>query len=167
MPKVYIAGPMRGKPQLNFPAFDKARELGQTLGWSVVSPADMDRDAGISESKYPKGESPAFGSPQVREFMRRDANVLIEVLKAEDGDAIAVLPGWENSTGAKAEVALALWGGVRVLDAETFYPIEVELKGATFRPPLGYGSCASGMCGVTYHVIETADRIANQPIQED
>ena len=41
---VYIAGPMRGYAEFNFPAFDEARNRGILLGFQIVSPADMDRE---------------------------------------------------------------------------------------------------------------------------
>jgi hypothetical protein len=125
MAKVYIAGPMRGYPELNFPAFDKAAALGRSLGWEVLSPADMDRNAGFDEKE---DASPIFNPEKIREFIRRDSDVIRE-LKAEEGDAIALLPGWHNSTGAKAEVALALWGQLMILDALTFIPLHVRLIG--------------------------------------
>jgi hypothetical protein len=34
-------------------------------------------------------------------------------------DAVMVLPGWESSQGAVAEVSLALWRGLPILDAMT------------------------------------------------
>src|SRR5690606_7315289 len=38
-PHVYIAGPMRGLPLFNFPAFDAARDLAQREGFTPISPA--------------------------------------------------------------------------------------------------------------------------------
>ena len=46
-PTFYLCGPMRGYPRLNFAAFDVARDLGRALGYHVISPADLDREAGI------------------------------------------------------------------------------------------------------------------------
>lgn len=131
MSTVYIAGPMRGYPQFNFPAFDKAAALGRSLGWTVISPAEMDRDAGIDEKE---NDTPDFHPSKIRVFMRRDAKVLIDVLKAEDGDAIALLPNWHKSMGARAELALATWGGLMIVDALTFMPLNVELIGKEHRP---------------------------------
>lgn len=120
MPKVYIAGPMRGYPQFNFPTFDAARRLGESLGWEVISPADMDREHGIDE-KTARAVPANGGDPEwVRVFIRRDVDVLVNTLKAEKGDAIALLPGWEKSTGASGELAIAKWAKLRVLDAVTF-----------------------------------------------
>lgn len=163
MPKVYLAGPMRGYPQFNFPAFDKAAQLGRSLGWTVISPAEMDRENGIDEDILPalprNGGTPEF----IRQFINRDVQAIVNLLKAENGDAIAVLPKWEGSVGATGEVALGLWAKLRFLDAETFYPVEIQPAFRTFRPPVGE-SCEDGMCGMPSRrsmLFETADRIAN------
>lgn len=160
MAKIYIAGPMRGYPQFNFPAFDRAAALGRSLGWDVISPAEMDREHGIDENTAPSvdvnGGEPAW----VRVFILRDVNILINTLKAEAGDAIAVLPGWEKSVGAVGEVALGLWAKLLFYDAETFYPLDgIALKGQTakFVPGCEDGSCSTH----TKHVISTAERLAN------
>ena len=49
--RLYIAGPMRGIPQYNFPVFDAARDKAIALGWDAVSPADLDRANGF-DVKY-------------------------------------------------------------------------------------------------------------------
>ncbi len=119
--RVYIAGPMRGYPKFNFPAFDKARDLAIQLGFAPVSPADLDRESGVNETT-----SLVFSHKQTREFVRRDSKALIDFY-AEDGDAIALLPGWEKSTGAVAEFFLARWLGLAVLDAMTMTPFSSGL----------------------------------------
>jgi hypothetical protein len=144
MSKVYIAGPMRGYPQFNFPAFDKAAALGRSLGWEVISPAEMDRASGFQETVMPASFEPAA----IREFIRRDVNVLVNILRAEDGDAIALLPGWQKSTGARSELALAVWGKLMVVDALTFIPLNVEIVGVEHRPvlPAAFRECVGGSC---------------------
>ena len=42
-PVTYLAGPMRGYKDYNFPAFDAARDQLVKEGWRVISPADIDR----------------------------------------------------------------------------------------------------------------------------
>jgi hypothetical protein len=123
MPKAYVAGPMRGIPLYNFPAFDAAARLGRALGWEVISPAEMDRAHGFSEHTQADGAD-VFTAEKTREFIRRDMNVLVNVLRAEDGDAIALLPGWEKSTGARAEKAIAEWAKLRIISATTFGALE-------------------------------------------
>lgn len=95
----YIAGPMRGYPLYNFPAFDEAAESLREAGWKVVSPADLDRDNGFDPEI---GEGPV---PPLDDCIKRDLKAVLEC------DAIVLLPGWEKSTGAKAEYEVAKWAG--------------------------------------------------------
>jgi hypothetical protein len=115
MRTVYIAGPMRGHAQFNFPAFDEAAERAHKLGWIVISPADMDRALGFDPSNGLDGfdMDAAFD---------RDVAAL-RGLDPKRGDAIAMLPGWEKSVGASAEHSIARWRGLLILDAQTFAPL--------------------------------------------
>lgn len=115
MPKVYIAGPMRGIENHNFPAFDAARDRFIAAGWVVISPADIDRASGVTEST---SQAQTCSSEAIREFAYRDLNTLIW-LNANRGDAIGLLKGWEGSRGANAEFFTASWLGLRVLSAES------------------------------------------------
>ena len=116
--RVYIAGPMRGYPEFNFPAFDAARELALKRGFDPLSPADLDRASGVNEHTDPDITNTAKAA---REFVERDIHALLS-LRAEKGDAIALLPGWTDSTGASAEMCVARWLKLTVLDACTMRP---------------------------------------------
>lgn len=113
---VYIAGPMRGYNKFNFPAFDAARDRFVQNGWNVISPADIDRAAGVTESTLPSQTTDS------KPFVVRDFFTLLFIAH-KGGGAIAMLPGWEKSTGAAAEFFLARWFGLKVLDAETMRPL--------------------------------------------
>lgn len=119
-PVFYVAGPMRGYPEANFPAFDEARDRGIALGYGIISPADMDRVNGIDGTE---GDEEYSGADMARQFVTRDTAALLS-LRAELGDGIALLPGWERSTGATAEFFVARWLGLRVVSAVDFQPIE-------------------------------------------
>ena len=101
--RCYIAGPMRNIKLFNFPAFDVAADMLRRDGYEPVSPADIDRRAGFDPTTLPPDWdwSKIPDSLNMREIMDRD----IEALKT--CQCYWLLPGWENSTGAKAEVALA------------------------------------------------------------
>jgi|SRR5579871_261819 len=114
--RIYIAGPMRGYPLYNFDAFDTARDLGRSRGHEIISPADLDRAEGFDGSLPEKDITPEM----LRILIDRDIEAIRSV------EALALLPGWERSTGAKAEVALAKWLGLKFLDATTFEPYIFE-----------------------------------------
>lgn len=131
--KVYIAGPMRGYPELNFPAFHDASDRFRRAGWTVRNPVEIGREA----------FGPDSGAVSPSEFLRAD---LVEVLRC---DAIALLPGWEASTGARCEAAVALAIGLAFYDAVTMEerepPADVRVNGynAPFTPPVLAGSSLS------------------------
>lgn len=91
--KLYLAGPMRGHKDLNFPAFDEAKGYLRSLGHDVCNPADHDREVYGEEN---------LGSVDTREVLAWDLAWI-----AEHADGVAVLDGWAQSSGARAEVALA------------------------------------------------------------
>jgi hypothetical protein len=98
MKTIYIAGPMRGFPRFNFPAFDAARDRLVKEGWNVISPADMDREVGFDE--HDKFEPS-------KQFL--DMAFDRDIAAIKKSDAIYMLSGWEGSTGATAEYWLARW----------------------------------------------------------
>lgn len=109
--RTYIAGPMRGYPLYNFPAFDEYAIRLRSFGYDVVSPAEMDREAGFDERvPLPEGF--------IKDAIVRDVEALA------DCDAIAMLPGWRDSDGAKIELAIARLLGLKVYDAETMETLD-------------------------------------------
>jgi hypothetical protein len=126
--KIYIAGPMRGIPEFNFPAFDDAAKRGRALGHTIISPAELDRDHGFNEKGQDgkvneKGHSGTVTAAFMRGAAWRDFLAIVGPDMYTPGvDALAMLPGWEKSRGAKGERALAEWIGLEVLDAQTFKP---------------------------------------------
>lgn len=89
---IYLAGPMTGLPQLNYPAFMAWEESMRNVGYEVLNPARVDE-------QFPKrdGESREWGW-----YMRKTIAMLMEA------DGIALLPGWRRSRGARLERDLAL-----------------------------------------------------------
>ncbi len=110
MPKIYIAGPMSGLPDYNRPAFYEAAEAFTEGGWTVFNPAEND--------------VMLFGSHELCEAaINENRNAALRVMLGSDlkwickkADAIAMLPGWENSKGARTEHALAV-----ALDLQIIY----------------------------------------------
>lgn len=104
---VYVAGPMRNIPFFNFPAFDVTAEALRDRGYVVCNPAERDRE--IHGDKVNNSPTGNLNDPDVVNsgFSLREALDFDTSFICLKGDAICVLPGWEESKGAVAEVALA------------------------------------------------------------
>jgi nucleoside 2-deoxyribosyltransferase len=90
-PHVYIAGPMTGYPEYNYPAFTEAAAALRANGRTVTSPHELhDND---------------FSRP-FDWYLRRD---LAALLTCTD---IVLLPGWEASRGAHLELDVAIGLGM-------------------------------------------------------
>lgn len=107
--KLYLAGPMSGIKDFNFPAFHAAATVLRGLGHSVWSPAERDEAEGFN---------PTTDKAQpLRHYMRFDLPAVL------DCDAVAVLPGWRKSKGAQLEVHVATQCSIPVLSANGLEPI--------------------------------------------
>lgn len=84
--RLYVAGPMTGLPEFNFPAFYGAEKTLIDAGFEVANPARH-----------------GAGSPGATwaDYMRRDITDLLTC------DGVAVLTGWGESRGAALEVHIA------------------------------------------------------------
>lgn len=111
MAKIYLAGPMAGIPDYNRPLFYEVAEALEDGGWDeVFNPADNDVKL--------------FGSFEAcDEAIKADRSAALRLMLGSDlawiaknADAIAMLPGWERSYGARAEHVLAV-----ALDLEIIY----------------------------------------------
>lgn len=127
--KVYLAGPMRGYPKYNFPAFEFAAEKLRKEGYEVFSPAEkgeeklLEKDPGFSKgsSGFQSGDHTVEGSSlQYQLDFRRKVFLADTAYICQHADAVFLMEGWEKSSGAVAEKALAEAIGleVRVLEPE-------------------------------------------------
>jgi hypothetical protein len=107
---IYIAGPMRGQPEFNFPAFDAAEARLTADGWRVFNPAERDRREGFDERGL-TGHEPLH---ELENFDHRQAVADDLQWLALDGDAIYMLNGWQTSKGAVAERAVAMSLGLDI-----------------------------------------------------
>jgi hypothetical protein len=104
---------MTGIPKMNFPAFEAAAKQLRETGIDVVSPAELDDD---TDRKFAlaseDGDLEASGTDKSwGDFLARDVKLL-----ADDGiEAIVVLPGWEDSRGARLETFVGRLCGLPVL----------------------------------------------------
>jgi hypothetical protein len=106
--KIYLAGSMSGIPNFNFPAFNAAAAQLRSDGHFVFNPAerDIERHGGVDISADNPTGDPALAA-KTHGFSLREALADDTAFICKEADAIAMLPGWENSKGARAEHALA------------------------------------------------------------
>lgn len=93
--KLYLAGPMTGYPDLNFPLFHAETARLRGLGFDIVNPAEL--NAGSNGDWL--------------------ACMRVDIKHAVDCDGVALLPGWEQSRGAPIEHNLIRDLGLRVFHA--------------------------------------------------
>jgi Domain of unknown function (DUF4406) len=114
--KIYLAGPMRGIPEFNFPAFFAATAEMRANGHEVFNPAERDNlrhGTDISKGNATGDEGLAaceFGF-SLREALGSDLAWICSY-----AEAIVLLPGWRNSRGAKAERAVGIALGLTIID---------------------------------------------------
>ena len=92
MKTIYISGPMSGIENLNRDMFDEAESLLRECGENPINPHN-----------FPEQKS-------YEDYLLLDLEMI-----AMAADAIALLPGWENSPGAKKELKTAIELGLEVI----------------------------------------------------
>lgn len=90
---LYLSGPMTGLPAFNYPAFIDATAYLRGLGYDVLSPHELDADASVDLDNFTLAD--------------RRAALARDVAAVAQADGVAVLPGWQESSGSRAELALA------------------------------------------------------------
>ena len=100
--EIYIAGPMTGYPEFNFPAFFAAQRRLEAAGWLVHNPAAKDSEHDLGESAITGDAKKAIADGfNFREAFAWDMDKIVH------GDGIYMLKGWEQSPGARAEHSVA------------------------------------------------------------
>lgn len=95
--KVYIAGPMTGHDDFNRPAFRAAAAQLTAAGFEVISPVHDDDLEADGTARHP-----------YEWYIRRDLREMLEA------DAVALLPGWSASRGARLEREVGIACGLHV-----------------------------------------------------
>lgn len=94
MTKIYVAGPMTGLRDFNYPAFHEAQDMLEESGWEVVSPAADERGEKVDP-------------PTKDEALPHDHYLRVGLRKLLECDEIYLLPGWSTSKGAVLEQSIA------------------------------------------------------------
>jgi hypothetical protein len=101
--KLYLAGPMRGYKDFNFPAFMAAAAMLRELGHEVFNPAEADLKRDPKAADWVKSETGDIAKAETEGFDRRVAITDDLMYIINEAEGIALLPGWERSKGANAE----------------------------------------------------------------
>jgi len=117
---VYLAGPMTGIAEFNFPAFDAAAAKLRDLGYVVFNPADNDRYKHGFDPTGMTGHEDLTGILDRREVLADDLAWI-----CAEADVVAPLPEWKWSAGARAEVAVARALNIPVVSARGLIAGEV------------------------------------------
>lgn len=105
--RIYIAGPMTGLPELNFPAFHAMAAILRGAGHDVVNPAEINPDTTMAW----------------HDCMRRDIAELVTC------DTIYLLDGWMESKGATLEHHIAERLGFQICQAPRVGTNEIATDG--------------------------------------
>jgi hypothetical protein len=102
----YLAGPMTGYPQFNFPAFESACKALREQGYNVISPHELDPDEVKEEAlASPDGKlyDGKIAGHTFGDLLSKDVKVV-----ADHVQGIIFLPGWHASKGARLEAFVGL-----------------------------------------------------------
>jgi hypothetical protein len=83
--ELYVAGPMSGYPECNYPAFNEAARRLREVGYGVANPAEVH----------------IYKPHHYNDLIREDIRVMLEC------QAVATLENWWESVGARNEVQIA------------------------------------------------------------
>lgn len=111
----YLSGPMSGKPNSNFPLFQRAAKILRERGFYIVSPVELDEQENTVRIEYAWGH-----------YIGRDVTVLIDKC-----DGIIMLPDWAQSKGARIELFVAITCGHALFefaDNEDWLPVVAPIS---------------------------------------
>lgn len=122
--RIYLSGPMTSLPDSNIPAFNAAAKRLREQRHFVINPVDISVTFGTAE-ELDKSFRAMYNLPRKdcaiqMAYMDHESALARAVMDADlaavrSCDAIYLLRGWENSRGAKKELAEAFAHGLQVM----------------------------------------------------
>lgn len=103
--KIYLAGPMRGIKDFNFPEFFRWAKILRDEGNEVFNPAEKGEETQATDNPDLQ-----FDLAFRRKVFKLDTSYI-----CDHADAVALMPEWRQSRGAQAERALAEAIGLRII----------------------------------------------------
>jgi hypothetical protein len=123
---------MTGFPQFNVPLFDTVASALREQGWTIVSPAELDseevRAVALASPDGKLSPEGLIAGETWGDMLARDVKLLADGVEVPTGemigvfegepvkirqpiDGIVLLPGWQNSRGARLEAFVGLLTG--------------------------------------------------------
>jgi Domain of unknown function (DUF4406) len=115
---------MRGRPFLNFAAFDEAAACLVEQGHTPISPADNSRRLVVEAGLDPTVEASYSRKIPIETYMEDD------IISMRHAEAVVVLPGWRASKGVRVELAYAAFRGIPVYTLADFLLLDRIKKAA-------------------------------------
>ena len=148
---VYVSGPMAGvgPPTYNYRAFEHATARLRELGYDVLNPGET-----------------AGGATH----LPRKTYMHIDLSYVAASDAVALLPGWDNSRGAKLEVlvARALGKAIFRYSYEEGLGVPLRVTGVEIAvEPVAYGGGVTGLSPDMETYVMDRTRLANRYVEGD
>ena len=112
MTRVYISGPITGKPNLNRDAFDHEERLLREAGYTTFNPFSIAEPSLEQQEKW-HGEWQFYGGVTPEERLWR-YYMRICVGQIPLCDEMRMLPDWQNSKGAVWEHRIAKMLGLEI-----------------------------------------------------
>jgi hypothetical protein len=98
--RIYISGPMSGIDRFNFPLFNRTAVRLRNLRWEVVNPVEVNPD----------------------ETTHWLDCISADLIAMKGCTAICMLPGWEQSSGARIEHIAAQKLGLEIFNVGDLIP---------------------------------------------
>lgn len=158
--RVYIAGPMTGKPDFNAVAFIEAARRLRDAQYAVISPFEHDLEMGWLIVTWDSlggllSATKAEGQFDWNEALDWDLKAL------ETCDAIYLLPGWSRSRGACKEYVFATNHGLKLMGAVNEGPDHVIVASEPLVGLVGYARSGKDTfaAGLGYRRLAFADKL--------
>ena len=125
--RIYLAGPMRGKPLFNFAEFFRVAMRLRAMGHDVLNPAERDLAVGFNPAL-------PIEHPENAAVFTLGAAFEWDFAAIVSADAIVLLEGWRESNGTQAELVLAMSLGRKVFEYvnDTLHESDVRSYTITF-----------------------------------
>lgn len=124
--RVYMAGPMKGVPKLNYPKFMRMTAAGRACHWDVQNPAGLGSKGGVLDETF----NLASRHPQVQGLVIINGLSLLTTCST-----IVLLDGWAASNGSLIELMLANRIGIKAISERAYLNcIEYSRFGKLLKP---------------------------------